>query len=111
MAKTNNKELKYATSAESSVKPALVSNSNTWTGTLVNRDCFKRSDSVKGCAATTSTNRFMIIDKQGKQYRFDSAMNERTRWAMQARASRSNPFRTTRTPVYASANAEMIRLR
>jgi hypothetical protein len=111
MAKTNNRELKDATSAHSTVKPALVSDSNTWTGMLVNRDCFRRSGSAKSCGATTSTNRFMIIDKQGKQYSFDRGMNDRTRLAMQARASRSNPFRTTRTPVYASANAETIRLR
>jgi hypothetical protein len=48
----------------------------------------------------------MIIDAKGGQVRFDRATNERTRWAMQSRGSRSNPFRTTRTPVYASATGE-----
>ena len=113
MAKTNNRELKHedATSAHSTVKPvsserALVSDSRTWTGTLVNFDCFMRRGSVKACPARTRTDRFMIVDKNGKQVRFDRATNDRTRLAMQARASRSNPFRTRRTPVYASATGK-----
>jgi hypothetical protein len=48
----------------------------------------------------------MIVDKKGKQLRFDQGTNARTSAAMQARASRSNPSRTRRTPVYASATGE-----
>ena len=74
MAKTNNRELKHedATSAHSTVKPvstvhALASDSRTWNGTLVNFDCFMRHGSVKACPARTRTDRFMIVDKNGKQ--------------------------------------------
>jgi hypothetical protein len=83
-----------------------MAKTNTWAGTLVNMDCFTRHGSIKSCGATRNTDRFMIVDKKGGQVRFDRATNDRTRLAMQARASRSNPFRTTRTPVYASATGE-----
>lgn len=113
VAKTNNRELKHedATSAHSTVKPVssvrpLVSDSRTWNGTLVNFDCFMRRGSVKACPARTRTDRFMIVDNKGGQVRFDQATNSRTKLAMQARASRSNPFRTRRTPVYASATGQ-----
>jgi hypothetical protein len=74
----------------------------TWNGTLLDRDCFDRHKSEKACAATTRTDRFMLYNK-GKQIRFDRSSNDRTRLAMQARASRSNPFRTRRTPVWVRA--------
>ena len=83
-----------------------MAKTSTWNGTLVNFDCFMRNGSVKACPARTRTDRFMIVDKNGKQVRFDRATNDRTRLAMQARASRSNPFRTRRTPVYASATGK-----
>lgn len=78
----------------------------TWSGTLVNLDCFTRGGSVKACPARTSTERFMIVDKNGKQVRFDGATNDRTRAAMQARASKSSRFGTKRTPVFATATGE-----
>jgi hypothetical protein len=48
----------------------------------------------------------MIVAKNGKQVRFDRATNDRTRAAMQARASRSSRFGTKRTPVFATATGE-----
>jgi hypothetical protein len=66
---------------------------------LVNRDCFNRSKSAKACAATRTTDRFMLYNEEKKKsIVFDRATNDRTRMAMQARARR-----TRRTPVYARA--------
>jgi hypothetical protein len=79
---------------------ALGMATTTVNGTLLDRDCFSRHKSVKACSATRNTDRFMLFNK-GKQIRFDSATNDRTRMAMQARADR--PFRNRSTPVFASA--------
>jgi len=80
---------------------ALGPAANYWNGTLLNYDCFKDHKSVKGCGAKPTTDRFMLYCDKNKQFRFDTATNDRTRAAMQARASKSTPWGTKRTPVYA----------
>ena len=44
-----------------------MAKTSTWNGTLVTFDCFMRHGSVKACPARTRTDRFMIVDKNGKQ--------------------------------------------
>jgi hypothetical protein len=62
-----------------------------WTGRLVDSNCYQQQKSVTACNPSTSTSTFALI-VSGKAYQLDSAGNTKAAQALQNRADRStNP--------------------
>jgi len=80
---------------------------STWSGTLLDANCYHRHENVRACGAKPHTTRY-LLDVKGTKYRLDSATNDRAQLAMQSRAEKANnPDATKATPVYAKLTGYM----
>jgi hypothetical protein len=59
-----------------------------WTGRLVDANCYDQQKTATGCDPTTSTTSFTLV-VSGNAYKFDSAGNSKAADALKSRADRS----------------------
>ncbi len=86
-----------------------LSQAATWSGTLLDANCYHRHGTARACNARPGTTSFMI-ESHGTRYRLDGASNERAREDMRARADRAfSPKATKAVPVKASITGTLKR--
>ena len=65
-----------------------------WSGKLIDADCYAKQQKATGCEATSSTTAF-ALDSSGKVYKLDAAGNQKAATAMKNRADRSTGSSST----------------
>ena len=84
------------------VLSGALAQATTWSGKLLDANCFHRHGTARACDATLHTTSFMI-ESHGARYRLDYGSNQRAREGMASRADRANnPDATKSVPVHAA---------
>jgi hypothetical protein len=80
---------------------AVPAFAGTWSGTLLDGNCYSQQKSAKSCGASSTTTAF-ALDVSGKIYNFDEAGNTKAAAALKNRADRSVEPNARETPVAAT---------
>jgi hypothetical protein len=59
-----------------------------WSGKLIDADCYAKQQKTTGCEATSTTTAF-ALDSSGKVYKLDASGNQKAATAVKNRADRS----------------------
>jgi hypothetical protein len=78
-----------------------LSFAGTWSGTLLDGNCYAQQKSAKSCGATSTTTAF-ALNVSGKVYHLDEAGNRKAAAALKNRADRSIEPHARETPVGAT---------
>jgi len=80
---------------------AALAFAGSWSGTLIDANCYRQQKTAKSCAATSSTTAF-ALDVSGKVYKLDQAGNDKAAAALRNRADRSANPDAQATPMAAT---------
>ena len=75
----------------------------TWSGTLVDKNCYRNNGSVSGCVASRYSPSF-LLDSKGTMYELDTKTNDLARQAVVSLDSRIS---SADTPVFAGMAGHM----